>query len=79
MKKKQILPPIKIIWRKVQVQQQNECQTKIMSKTPEQRSSKQKHLTCQAKCCAGIKLMFFCASLNLHPHLSAITLNLNLT
>ena len=36
-----------------------ECQTKIMRKAPEQRSSNQKYLTCQAKNCPGIKLIFF--------------------
>ena len=36
-----------------------ECQTKIMRKAPEQRSSNQKYLTCQAKHCPGIKLIFF--------------------
>ena len=79
MKKKQILPQIGMIRRKVRAKQQKECQTKIMRKTPEQRSSNQKYLTCQAKRCPGIKLIFFCADKNLHPHLSAIILNLNLT
>ena len=36
-----------------------ECQTKIMRKAPEQRSSNQKYLTCQARHCPGIKLIFF--------------------
>ena len=36
-----------------------ECQTKIMRKAPEQRSSNQKYLTCQAKHCPGTKLIFF--------------------
>ena len=39
-----------------------ECQTKIMRKAPEQRSSNQKYLTCQAKRFLGIKLIFFCTA-----------------
>ena len=35
--------------KKVQVQQQKECKTKIKKKTLEQRSSNQKYLTCEAK------------------------------
>ena len=45
--------------KKVQVQQQQKCQTKIKRKTPEQISSNQKYLTYQAKRCPGIKLTFF--------------------
>ena len=48
-----------MIWKKVQVQQQKECQTKIKGKTSEQRSPNQNYLTCQAKCYPGIKLIFF--------------------
>ena len=45
--------------KKVQVQQQKKCQTKIKRKTPEQRPLNQKYLTCEAKCFPGIKLIFF--------------------
>ena len=62
MKKKQILPQIEIIWRKVQVQQQKEWQGKIMRKVPADRYPNQKHLTCQAKRYPGIKLLFFWAA-----------------
>ena len=61
------------------LQQQKECQTKIKKKKPEQGLSNQKYLTCQAKRCPGIKLIPFCGAENLHPHPSAIILNLNLT
>ena len=47
--------------KKKQVQQQKKCQRKIKRKIPEQKSSNQKYLTCQASCCPGIKLIFFCA------------------
>ena len=45
--------------KKVQVQKQEERLTTIKRKTPEQRSLNQKYLTCQAKRCPGIKLIFF--------------------
>ena len=48
--------------KKVLVQKQEECLTKIKRKTPEQRSSNQKYLTCQAKRCPDSKLVFFCAA-----------------
>ena len=48
--------------KKVQVQQHKKCQTKIKRKTPEQRSSNKKYLSCQEKRCPGIKLIFFCAT-----------------
>ena len=48
--------------KNVQVQQQKKRQRKVKRKTPEQRSSNQKHLTCQAKPCPVIKLIFFCAA-----------------
>ena len=67
--------------KKVPVQQKKKCQPKVKRKTQEQRSSNQKYLSCQAKRCPGIKLICFCTEVisNLNPHLSAITLNLNLT
>ena len=51
-----------MLGRKVQLQQQKECQTKIMRKVQEQRSLNQKYLTCQAKRCPDQTsiLVFFC-------------------
>ena len=51
-----------MLGRKVQLQQQKECQTKIMRKLQEQRSLNQKYLTCQAKRCPDQTsiLVFFC-------------------
>ena len=49
-----------MIRRKVKLQQQKEYQTKATRKATEQRSSNQKYLTCQAKRCPGIKLIFLC-------------------
>ena len=51
-----------MLGRKVQLQQQKECQTKIMRKVQEQRSLNQKYLTCQAKHCPDQTsiLVFFC-------------------
>ena len=51
-----------MIQRKVKVQQQKDCQTKIIREATEQRSSNQKYITCQAKRCPGIKLIFLCTA-----------------
>ena len=48
--------------KKMQVQQQKECRTKIMRKASEQRLSNGKYLTCQAERCPGVKLIFFCVA-----------------
>ena len=53
----------------MQVQQKRECQAKIKRKTPEQRSSSQKYLTCQAKPCPGNKLIHFCALSRYHTNI----------
>ena len=62
LQRKNILPQIEMLGRKVQLQQQKECQTKIMRKVQEQRSLNQKYLTCQAKRCPDQTsiLVFFC-------------------
>ena len=49
-------------FKKVQIQQHKKCQTKMKRKTLEQRLSNRKYLTCQAKSCPGIKLIFFYAA-----------------
>ena len=61
------------------LKKQKECQTKIKKKTPEKRSSNQKCSTCQSRRCPGIKHIFFCGAYNLHKHMSALILNLNIT
>ena len=48
--------------KKVQIQQQKKCRTKIKRKTPEHRFSYKNVLICQAKRCPSIKLIFFCAA-----------------
>ena len=48
--------------KKVQMQQQNKCQTKMKRKMPEHRFSYKKLSICQAKRSPSIKLMFFCAA-----------------
>ena len=48
--------------KKMQAQQHKKCQSKKKRKTTEQRPSDQKYLTCHAKHCWGIKLIFFCVA-----------------
>ena len=62
MIKKKTLPQKEWNEKKMQAQQHKKCQSKKKRKTTEQRPSDQKYLTCHAKHCWGIKLIFFCVA-----------------